>query len=185
MAAKYGYPRVETAHVKRLTSLWEHQRLLAVEKLKPRLVWSAQLTDIGNDERTYCRQRYISRQALQQFWSSEELIEMILRSLQTSGVGPIGLSRQYATQHDIPSKVFYVQGGWLSSFVFKVTSTCLELKDDFSSLDIRIWPESRMERVRTTMLPLTLQPFQIGGSKGQEPSTCYAPRHRSRSPSVL
>jgi len=112
LAAKYGYPRVETAHVKRLTSLWEHQRLLAVEKLKPRLVWSAQLTDIRDHERTYCRQRHLSRQALQKTWSSpnkEVLIEMILRSLQISGVGPKGFSQQYATQHDIPSKVIYVQ----------------------------------------------------------------------------
>ena len=45
---------------------------------------------------------------------------MILRSLQISGVGPIGLSQQFETQHDIPSKVLYVQGDWLSSFVFKV-----------------------------------------------------------------
>ena len=35
LAAKYGYPWDETAHVKRLTALWEHQRLIAVEKLKP------------------------------------------------------------------------------------------------------------------------------------------------------
>ena len=114
MAAQFGYPWDETAHFKSLTSLWEHQRLLAVEKLKPRLVWFAQLTDIGDHERTYCRQRHISQQALQQSWSSpttEELIEMILRSLQISGAGPIGFSRQYGTQHDVPSKVIYVQGG--------------------------------------------------------------------------
>ena len=35
LAAKYGYPWDETVHVKRLTSIWEHQRLIAVEKLKP------------------------------------------------------------------------------------------------------------------------------------------------------
>ena len=62
LAAKYGYPWDEGAHVKRLKALWEHQRLLAVEKLKPPLVWSAQLTDIGDNERTYCRQRHISEQ---------------------------------------------------------------------------------------------------------------------------
>ena len=63
--------------------------------------------------------------------------------------------------------VIYVQGSWLSSFVFKVTSTRFELKDDISTLDIRICPESLVERVRTIMLPLTFQPFHIGGSKGQ------------------
>ena len=63
---------------------------------------------------------------------------MILRSLQISGVGPIGFSQQYVTQHDILSKVIYVQGGWLISFVVMVTSTRLELKDDFSRLDVRI-----------------------------------------------
>jgi len=95
---------------------------------------------------------------------------MILRSLQISGLGPVGFSRQYATQHDIPSKVIviYVQGGWLSSFVIKVTSTRFELNDDFSSLDVRICPESLVKKVRTTTLPLTFQPFQIEGSKSQE-----------------
>jgi len=170
-AAQFGYPWDETAHFKRLTSLWEHQRLLAVEKLKPLLVWSAQLMDIGDHERTYCRQRHISQQALQQTWSSptkEELIEMILRSLQIRGVEPIGFSQQYATQLDVPSKVLYVQGSWLSSFVFKVTSSRFELKEDFSSLDIRICPGSLVERVRTSMLPLTFQPFHIGSSQGLE-----------------
>ena len=93
---------------------------------------------------------------------------MILRSLQISGAGPIGFSRQYGTQHDVPSKVIYFQGSWLSSFVFKVTCTRFELKVEFSSLDIRICPGSLVERVRTTILPLTFQPFHIGGSKGQE-----------------
>jgi len=65
LAAKYGYPWDETAHVKRLTALWEHNRLIAVEKLQPRLVWSAQLTDIGDNERTFCRQRH----TFQQTWS--------------------------------------------------------------------------------------------------------------------
>jgi len=59
---------------------------------------------------------------------------MILRSLKTSGVGPIiGFSQQYETQRDISSMVIYVQGGWLSSFVFKVTSTRFELMNDFSA----------------------------------------------------
>jgi len=79
----------------------------------------------------------------------------------------MGFFRQYASQHDIPSKVIYVQGSWLSSFVFKVTSTRFELKEDFSSLDIRICPESLVERVRTTVLPLTFQPFHIRGSERQ------------------
>ena len=60
--------------------------------------------------------------------------------MQISGVGRIGLSQQFETQHNIPSKVLYVQGGWLSSFVFKVTSTRFELKDDFSSLDVAFVP---------------------------------------------
>jgi len=142
-----------------------------MKKLKPPLVWSAQLTDVGDNERTNCRQRPISQQVLQQTWSSPnkgELIELILRSLQISGVGPIGLSQQFETQHDIPSKVLYVQGDWLSSFVFKVTSTRFELKDDFSSLDVRISPASLVEHVRTTMLPISLQPFHRGGYKGQD-----------------
>ena len=71
-AAKYGYPWDETAHVKYLTTIWERQRLIAVEKLNPPLVWSAQLTDIGDNERTYCRQRHISQQVLQQTWSSPD-----------------------------------------------------------------------------------------------------------------
>ena len=96
---------------------------------------------------------------------------MILRSLQISGAGPIGFSRRYATQHDIPSKVRYVQGGWLSSgfdLFKKVTSTRFELKDDFSSLDVCIRPVSLEEHVRTSMIPLTFQSFHIGGYKWEE-----------------
>ena len=79
----------------------------------------------------------------------------------------MGFFRQYASQHDIPSNFIYVQGRWLSGFVFKVTSTRFELKEGFSSLDIRICPESLVERVRTTVLPLTFQPFHIRGSERQ------------------
>jgi len=113
---------------------------------------------------------------------------MILRSLQISGVGPIGFSQQYATQHDILSKVVYVQSGRLSSLVFKVTSTRLELKNDFSGLDVRICPESLVDLVRTTMLSLTFQPFYIDGAwfqRATRPTSCCAPRHRSRSTSVF
>ena len=48
-----------------LTALWVHQRLIAVEKLNTPLVWSAQLTNIGDNKHTYCRQRHISQQVLQ------------------------------------------------------------------------------------------------------------------------
>ena len=184
-AAKYGYPWDETAHVKYLTTIWERQRLIAVEKLKPPLVWSAQLTDIGDNERTYCRQRHISQQVLQQTWSSPdegELIEMILRSLQISGVGPIGLSQQFETQHDIPSKVLYVQGGWLSSFVFKVTSSRFELKEGFSSLDVRICPAALVEHVRATMLPIVFQPFHTRGYKGHDDQLLAALRDIAADP---
>ena len=78
--------------------------------------------------------------------------------------------------------VIYVQGSWLSSFVFKVTSTRFELKDDISTLDIRICPESLVERVRTIMLPLTFQPFHIGGSKGQEDQLLAALRDIAADP---
>ena len=71
---------------------------------------------------------------------------MILRSLQISGVEAIRFSQQFEIQHDNSSKIIYVQGGRLSSFEFKITSTWLELKDDFSC------PECLVEHVRTTML---------------------------------
>jgi len=63
---------------------------------------------------------------------------MILRSLQISGVGPIGLSQQFDTQHDNSSTVIYFRGAWLRSFVFMITSTRIEFKDDLSSLDVSI-----------------------------------------------
>jgi len=69
--------------------------------------------DIGDNERTYYRHRHISQQGIQQTWSSPnkgELIEMILRSLQISGVGPIEFSLQFETQHDFPTKIIYIQG---------------------------------------------------------------------------
>ena len=85
---------------------------------------------------------------------------MILRSLKTSGVGPIiGFSQQYETQRDISSMVIYVQGGWLSSFVFKVTSTRFELKDDYSSLDFSdgARPHHRASTLIPTILHLRLR----------------------------
>jgi len=39
LAAKYGYPWDETALGKRLPSIWEHHRLIAVENQKPRPMW--------------------------------------------------------------------------------------------------------------------------------------------------
>ena len=107
---------------------------------------------------------------------------MILRSLQISGVGPIGLSQQFETQHDISSKVLYVQGGWLSRFVFKVTSNRFELKEVFSSLDVRICPASLVERVRTTMLLIVFQPFHTGGYKGQNDQLLAALRDIAADP---
>jgi len=144
-----------------LTSNWEHNLLISEEKLQPRLVWSAQLTDIADKERTHCRLRHISRQVLQQTWSAQnkrELIEMILRFLKISGVGLRGLSQQIETQHDIPLNFLYALGGWLRSFVFEVTSNRFDLKDN-----LHICPNSLVEHVCTTMLPITFQPFHIGG----------------------
>jgi len=86
---------------------------------------------------------------------------MILLSLQISGIGPIGFSQQFANLHDKSTIVIYARGGWLCSFVIKVTSTRFELNADFSSLDVLICPKSLVEHVRTTMLPLTFQPYQI------------------------
>jgi len=77
--------------------------------------------DIWDHERTYYRQRHISRQVPQQTWSSPDkgaLIEMILWTLQTSGVEPIGLSQQFEIQEVNSSKVICAQDGWLGSFVF-------------------------------------------------------------------
>jgi len=64
LAAKYSYPLDETAYLKRWTALWDHQRLIAVDKLKPTLLWSSPLTDIGDNERTYNCQRHIPLQGL-------------------------------------------------------------------------------------------------------------------------
>ena len=45
-AVRYGYSWDEAAHVKHLTSIWEHNRFLAAKKLKPPLLWTAQLIDM-------------------------------------------------------------------------------------------------------------------------------------------
>ena len=105
---------------------------------------------------------------------------MIFWSLLNSGVGRIGFSQQFDTKNDISSKVIYVQGGLLSSFVFKFTSTRFELKDDFSSLDVRMCPESVMKHVHATMLPPTsFQTFHIGRYMGKK--TAFLQRSRSTS----
>ena len=53
---------------------------------------------------------------------------------------------------------------WLCSFVFKVTSSRFELKEDFSSLDIRVCPKSLIEKLRNDVLPIIFQPFTTAGS---------------------
>ena len=119
------------------------------------------------NERVYCQQRHLSEKPLRKSWSSshqETLIEQILEVLQIFGVGPLGLSQQFETQRDFPSKVIYVQGGWLCSFVFKVTFSRYELNEDFSSLDIRVCPKSLLEKLRRDVLPIIFQPFTTAGS---------------------
>jgi len=176
--------------VKRLTALWEHQRLLAVEKLKLPLVWSAQLMDNGDNERTYCRQRHISQQVLQQTFSSPndgELIEMILRSLQISGVGPIGLSQQFETQHDIPSKVLYT-----SKVVGLAVSSLRSPPPGLSSRTTSPASMSHLSRVSrgarphhhaSNCFPTTIP--QRRSQRSRRPTLCCAPRHCRGSTSVL
>ena len=47
---------------------------------------------------------------------------------------------------------------WLCSFVFKVTSSRFELKEDFSSHDIRVCPKSLLENLRSAVLTIIFQP---------------------------
>ena len=49
-AARYGYSWDEVAHVKHLTSIWEHNLFLAAEKLKSPLLWTARLTDMNDND---------------------------------------------------------------------------------------------------------------------------------------
>ena len=107
-----------------LTSIWEHNRFLAAEKLKPPLLWTARLIDMDYNERVYCQQRHLSEKSLRKSWSSshqETLIEDILKVLMISGVGPLGLPQQFETQRDSSSKIMYVEKGPLCTFIFMVT----------------------------------------------------------------
>ena len=54
---------------------------------------------------------------------------------------------------------------WLCSFVFKVTSSRFELKEDFSSLDIRVCPKSLIEKLRNDVLPIIFRPFTKAAPK--------------------
>ena len=89
----------------------------------------------------------------------------------------MGLSQQFETQHDIPSKVLYVQGGWLSSFAFKVTFTRFELEDEFSSLDVRIGTASLLWS--TSAPPCS----HVGGYKGPDDHLLAALRDIAADPS--
>jgi len=80
-------------------------------------------------------------------------------------VGPLGLTQQFESHGNSPSKVIHVEGGWLCSFVYKVTFSRYELKEDFSSLDICVWPESVIEKLRSDVLPIIFQPFTTAGSQ--------------------
>ena len=123
---------------------------------------------------------------IKQSWSSshqETLIEQILEVLQIFGVGPLGLSQQFDTQRDSTSKVIYVEGGWLCSFVFKVTSSRFELKEDFSSLDIRVCPKSLLEKLRRDVLPIIFKPFTTAGSQEHDDVRLAALRSIAADPS--
>jgi len=105
---------------------------------------------------------------------------MILLSMQISGVGPIGLSQQCETQRDCTSKIIYVQqGGWLCSFVIKITSTRFELKESYSSLDnIRICPDSLVEQITPLFFQSVSKYSTLERSqRAKKPSPCYSPRH--------
>ena len=67
------------------------------------------------NKRVYCRQRHLSDKALRKSWSSshqETLIELILKVLQISEVGPLGLSQQFE-KRDSSSEIIYVDEGQL------------------------------------------------------------------------
>jgi len=135
----------------------------------------------------YCRQRHLSEKALRKSWSSshhETLIERILEVVQISGVRPLGLSQQYETQRDSSRKVIYFEGGWLCSFVFEVTSSRFELKEDFSSLDIRVCPKSLLEKLRSDVLPIFFQPFTTAGSQEYDDVLLAALRSIAADPKV-
>ena len=51
------------------------------------------------------------------------------------------------------------------SFIFKVISSRFELKEDFSSLDIRVCPKSLIDKIRSDVLPIIFQPFTTAGSQ--------------------
>ena len=127
------------------------------------------------NERVYCRQRHLSEKVLRKFWSSsyqETLIEQVLEVLQISGVGPLGLfeTHRNSAAKDSSAKVIFFEGGWLYSFVFKVTSSRFELEEDFSSVDIRDCPKLLIEKLCCDMLPIIFQsqPFTTAGSQDND-----------------
>jgi len=78
-----------------------------------------------DDELTFRRHRHIYQQVLKHTELTEQRRAYrndisVLAGLRSRT--NIGLSQQIEIQHDNSSKVTYVQGGWLRSFVFKVTT---------------------------------------------------------------
>ena len=70
-----------------------------------------------------------------------------------------------------------VRSGTERGWLLKVTSSRFELKDYFSSLDIRVCLNSLLEKHRTDMLPIIFQPFTTAGS--QEHDQVLLPALRS------
>jgi len=69
------------------------------------------------------------------------------------------------------------------SFIFKVISSRFELKEDFSSLDIRVCPKSLIEKLRNDVLPIIFQPFTTAGSQDYDKVLLAALRNIASDPS--
>jgi len=79
--------------------------------------------------------------------------------------------------------VIYVERGRLYSFVFKVTLSTFELKENFSSLDICVCPKSLIEKLRGDVLPIIFQPFTTAGSQEHDVVLLAALRSIASDPS--
>jgi len=93
------------------------------------------------------------------------LISKVLRVLRISAVGSFDLSLQHELQLEEPHNILYIEGGWLTSFLFDVSNCNPYCDVALCTLDNRVYSAALLETIRATQAipatdPSAFCPFQ-------------------------
>jgi len=68
------------------------------------------------------------------------LVDHLVQAIKISGVGPMQILQQHKTQSAYPTKLIYMQGKWLSSFVCAIFTAGKSFDHAFRSFEVCIRP---------------------------------------------